>query len=108
MHALNLPANSFDQALLLQALPYTNQADRLFSELARVLRPGGRVLGSALGKHSFEAEVAAFGHRNLGFETVELQNFLAASGFVHISAKVVARERKAPHFDILIFSATRS
>lgn len=108
MHALNLPASSFDQALLLQALPYTNQTDRLFSELARVLRPGGRLLGSALGKHSFEAEVAVFGHRNLGFETVELQNFLAASGFINISAKIVARERKAPHFDILIFSATRS
>ena len=108
MHALDLPAHAFDQALLFQAIPYTNQAGLLFSELARVLRPGGRVLGSALGKHSFEAEVAMFGHKNLGFETVELQNFLAASGFVNISAQVVARERKAPHFDILVFSATRS
>ena len=108
MHALALPDNSFDQALLLQAIPYTDQAGLLFSELARVLRPGGRVLGSALGKHSFAAEVAVFGHKNLGFETVELQSFLAASGFVNISAQVVARERKAPHFDILVFSATRS
>ena len=108
MHALDLPAHSFDQALLFQAIPYTDQAGLLFSELARVLRPGGRVLGSALGKHSFEAEVSVFGHKNLGFETVELQNFLAASGFVNISAQVVARERKAPHFDILVFSATRS
>ena len=108
MHALALPDNSFDQALLLQAIPYTDQAGLLFSELARVLRPGGRVLGSALGKHSFVAEVAVFGHKNLGFETVELQSFLAASGFVNISAQVVARERKAPHFDILVFSATRS
>ena len=78
------------------------------ARMARVLRPGGRVLGSALGKHNFEAEVAVFGHKNLGFETVELQSFLAASGFVNISAQAVARERKAPHFDILVFSATRS
>ena len=108
MHALALPDKSFDQALLLQAIPYTDQAGLLFSELARVLRPGGRVLGSALGKHSYEAEVAVFGHKNLGFETVELQSFLAASGFVNISAQIVARERKAPHFDILVFSATLS
>ena len=108
MHALDLPANTFDQALLLQAIPYTDQAPLLFTELARVLRPGGRILGSALGKHTFEAEVAVFGHKNLGFETVELQSFLAASGFVNISAKLMARERKAPHFEILVFSATCS
>ncbi len=108
MHALDLPAHSFDQALLFQAIPYTDQAGLLFSELARVLRAGGRVLGSALRKHSFDAEVSVFGHKNLGFETVELQSFLAASGFINISAQVVARERKAPHFDILVFSATRS
>jgi ubiquinone/menaquinone biosynthesis C-methylase UbiE len=108
MHALDLPANTFDQALLLQAVPYTVTPFKLFAELSRVLRPGGRLLGSALGKHGFELEVAPFGHQNLGFETVELENFLAASGFSNISARVVTRERKSPHFDIIVFSATAS
>jgi SAM-dependent methyltransferase len=105
MHQLNLPDHSFDQALLLQALPYSQTPLRLFAELARVLRSGGKVLGSALGKHSFESEVAPFGHKNLGFEPLELEGLLAASGFTDISARQVARERKAPHFDIVVFSA---
>jgi ubiquinone/menaquinone biosynthesis C-methylase UbiE len=106
MHALELPDHAFDQALLLQALPYSHAPLQLFEELFRVLRPGGRILGSALGKHSFEADVAPFGHRNLGFDCEELEALLTQAGFQHVSARRVARERKAPHFDILVFSAT--
>lgn len=108
MHQLDLPDASFDQALLLQALPYSDAPEKLFNELFRVLRVGGRILGSALAKHRFEAEVAPFGHKNLGFTVSELEDLLAASGFDCATARRVARESKAPHFDILVFSALRA
>jgi ubiquinone/menaquinone biosynthesis C-methylase UbiE/DNA-binding transcriptional ArsR family regulator len=107
MHALALPDAQFDQALLLQALPYTQTPQRLFAAIARMLKPGGRILGSALGQHNFELEVAPFGHKNLGFTVAELETWLAQAGFEQISVHIASRERKAPHFDIIVLSAKR-
>lgn len=108
MHNLSLPANSFDQAMMLQALPYSESPLKLFGELARVLRPGGRVLGTALAKHMHENAVVPYGHRNLGHTIPELKSLMAAAGFGSSTVHHATRERKTPHFDILIFSATRS
>ena len=105
MHTLPLAPRSLDLALMLQALPYSESPLTLFAELARVLRPGGRVLGTALGKHAFEDAVVPYGHRNLGFDPAELKALLSQSGFVAIKASIATRELRAPHFDIVLFSA---
>lgn len=108
MHALPAAFSaSFDLALLLQALPYSDQPAQLMQEVARVLRPGGTILGSALQSHAFEAEVQAFGHKNLGFEPAAIERLLSEAGFTHVSVLRAARERKSPHFEVLVFTAKR-
>jgi SAM-dependent methyltransferase len=107
MHAPALAPASFDQALLLQALPYSDSPLKLFGELARVLRPHGDLVGSALAKHEYAEIVAPFGHKNLGFAQAELAKLLHAAGFEHVNVARAARERKAPHFEVLLFSAKR-
>lgn len=42
-HALPFVANSFDKVIFFESSGYTNNAPLLFSEVFRVLRPGGRV-----------------------------------------------------------------
>jgi SAM-dependent methyltransferase len=106
MHALAFPNASFDLALMMQALPYAQNPSHVFSTLKRVLRPGGKLLGSALGKHHHQEVVAPYGHKNLGFSASDLIQLLTGAGFVDASAKLVAREKRSPHFDILIFTAS--
>jgi DNA-binding transcriptional ArsR family regulator/ubiquinone/menaquinone biosynthesis C-methylase UbiE len=105
MHALDLPAAHFDQALLLQALPYSDAPLQLFREVARVLKPGAQVVGSALAKHPFADIVAPFGHKNLGFTPDALTEILREAGLATPQVFVASRERKAPHFDVIIFTA---
>jgi ubiquinone/menaquinone biosynthesis C-methylase UbiE/DNA-binding MarR family transcriptional regulator len=107
MHALSFAEQSFDQALLLQALPYTDKPQALFAEVIRVLKPGGMMLGSALGTHQFAQEVAPFNHKNLGFGAEELRKLLQASGLTDVHVELATRERKAPHFEVLVFTGKR-
>lgn len=105
MHALALPEQRFDQVILLQALPYSDAPDKLFSEVARVLKPGGQMIGTAIAAHGFEDIVAPFGHKNLGFGLEALKSMAQNAGFKNVQAHLATRERKAPHFDVLVFTA---
>ena len=108
MHALELPEHSFDQVILLQALPYSDAPEKLFAEVARVLKPGGQMLGTAIATHGFEETVAPYGHKNLGFSQDALKIIVKNAGFSHVSAYLAARERKPPHFELLVFTATKN
>jgi ubiquinone/menaquinone biosynthesis C-methylase UbiE len=108
MHALALPEQRFDQVILLQALPYSDAPDTLFSEVARVLKPGGQMIGTAIAAHGFEDVVAPFGHKNLGFKLDDLKSMAQTAGFENVQASIATRERKAPHFEVLVFTATKN
>jgi len=107
MHALALPEHRFDQVILLQALPYSDAPEKLFAEVARVLKPGGKMLGTAIAAHGFEEIVAPFGHKNLGFNQDALKALAQSAGFKDVQAYVATRERKAPHFEVLVFTAMK-
>ncbi|MDR3386186.1 MAG: metalloregulator ArsR/SmtB family transcription factor [Rudaea sp.] len=101
MQALDLGARRFDLVLLMHALTYSAQPAQAMSEAARVLKPGGRLLVTTLGRHSHRAAVAPFDHRNLGFRVDELRELAIRSGLKVISCARTTRERRPPQFEVL-------
>ena len=101
MHALPFADASFDLVVMMHALTYANRPAAAVVEAARVLRPGGRLLLSSLGKHAHVSAVAPFGHVNLGFTQKDLQKFIDKAGLSLQDAGTVTRERRPPHFEVV-------
>jgi ubiquinone/menaquinone biosynthesis C-methylase UbiE len=71
--------NSFDVVLLFEALYYVPDVAAFFSEAARVLRPGGRLLITSANKDLFDFTPSPYSHRYLG--VAELAGELSQHGF---------------------------
>lgn len=107
MHALDFPDAGFDLVLLMHALTYTERPRVVLNEAARVLRPGGLVLASTLGKHAHRKAVEPFDHRNLGFTTGELSKLAKGAGLSVLSSELSCRERRVPHFEVVSLLARK-
>lgn len=101
MHALRFADASFDLVVMMHALTYAEKPQLAVNEAARVLRPGGRLLLSSLGKHAHASAVEPFGHVNLGFTRKELQKFIEKAGLVLQDEGTITRERRPPHFEVI-------
>jgi SAM-dependent methyltransferase len=107
MHALPLSDAAFDAAMLMSALEFAHDPRRVLGEVARVLVPGGRLVGNALRAHGHGAAVAPYDHVQLGFEPADLRAWLDDAGFDVAACTPTAREARAPHFEVVTFHATR-
>ncbi len=105
MHEMPLGDDSFDVALLLGTLHFSNSPEQVLREAARMLRPGGRLVVNVLRRHVHVAESRAFGHVNTGFEPAELIAMLRSAGFSPRTCGVVSREKRAPHFEVVAATA---
>jgi len=105
MHDIPIPDASFDTVLLMHALTYTDEPQKVFNEASRVLRPGGRLLAATLQKHPHKNAVAAYNHLNLGFTEAALRNFCTESGLEPKSVRVSAVEKRTPNFEVLTLMA---
>ncbi len=101
MHALPFDDASFDLVVLMHALTYAARPAQAVAEAARVLRPGGRLLVTSLGRHEHRAVVETYGHVNLGFAAKDLKKFVEKAGLDVISLETVTRERRPPHFEVV-------
>ncbi|MCA9598708.1 MAG: metalloregulator ArsR/SmtB family transcription factor [Myxococcales bacterium] len=108
MHALPFDPSSFDQVLCSNALTYSDQPERVISEAARVLRPGGTLVLITLAEHAHEAVTRAYGHVRPGFAPKALERWLKAAGFSVLSCGVTSRERKKPYFEVVTAFADKS
>ena len=108
MHALDLGAQCFDLVLLMHALTYSEQPAKVIAEAARVLKPGGRLLATTLGRHAHRAAVEPFDHRNLGFRVEDLRGFAEKSNLQVVTCERITRERRPPHFEVLSLLARKS
>jgi len=108
MHALELGARRFDLVLLMHALTYSEQPAQAVAEAARVLKPGGRLLATTLGRHAHRAAVEPFDHRNLGFRTEDLRDFAQKAGLKVMTCERITRERRPPHFEVLSLLARKA
>lgn len=107
MHALPFKDNSFDLVVLMHALTYATKPAQAVAEAARVLRRGGRLLLSSLGKHEHKAVVESYGHVNLGFTEKELRKFAEKAGLDTANVETVTRERRPPHFEVISLTAVK-
>ncbi len=107
MHKLDLPAASFDLALMMQALTYAEHPAAAVAEAARLLRRGGRLLITSLARHEHRNAVAPYGHSNLGFSTRELEKMAEKAGLKVLECNAVTREKRAPHFEVISLHALK-
>jgi ArsR family transcriptional regulator len=107
MHSLPVPDAAFDTVLLIHALTYTKEAERVFSEAARVLRPGGKLLAVTLQEHQHAKAVEPFNHINLGFTTRQLEKFCTDAGLRVQTCTVSAIEKRTPNYSVLSLSAVK-
>lgn len=107
MHSLPVQDAAFDTVLLMHALTYTNEPEQVFSEVARVLRPGGKLLAVTLQEHQHAKAVEPYNHVNLGFTTTQLKRLCDAAGLKVKTCTVSAIEKRTPNFSVLSLSAVR-
>jgi ArsR family transcriptional regulator len=108
MHELPVADESFDTILLMHALTYTTQPQKVFNEAYRVLRPAGRLLAVTLQKHAHKSAVSAYNHLNLGFTEAQLRKFCTQAGLEPLSIQMSAIEKRTPNFEILTLMAGKS
>ena len=107
MHDLPVAEASFDTVLLMHALTYTTQAETVFKEAFRVLRPGGYLLAATLQKHAHKNAVEAYNHVNLGFTRTQLRTFCTSAGLEAQNVQVSAVEKRTPNFKVLTLLARK-
>lgn len=105
----NLPLsdNSFDVAVLSQALHHAKSPRTALLEARRILIPGGRVLVLDLLAHTEEWVRDQLQHRHLGFTEGELEELLGGAGFERVTIQRAARDPQPPHFMTLVATGVR-
>ncbi len=106
MHNLPFADQSMDTILLLHALTYTQEPQRVFDEAARVLKPSGNLLAVTLRQHAHTRAVSAFDHVNQGFSEAELQAFCQAAGLSVSFCTTSSVEKRTPNFAVITLMAS--
>lgn len=81
LESLPLDTGSLDAAVLFLVLPYVAEPASAFAEVARVLRPDGRLLLADMATHDREEYRQRMGHVWLGFSPEQLEEWLSDAGF---------------------------
>ena len=108
MQALPFDKPQFDLVLLMHALTYADKPGVAIAEGARVLRKGGQLLATCLGRHEHKAAVTPYGHVNLGFTEKELRRHAEKAGLIVLTCESVTREKRPPHFEVLTLLARKA
>ncbi|MEM9304326.1 MAG: metalloregulator ArsR/SmtB family transcription factor [Pseudomonadota bacterium] len=107
MHTLPFDDAAFDIVVLMHALTYTDRPGDVLTELARVLRPGGRLLLTTLKAHEHRGAVAPYDHVNMGFSAEDLDGLCGEGGLQAEHVGIVSRETRPPHFEVITLLARR-
>jgi ubiquinone/menaquinone biosynthesis C-methylase UbiE len=80
----------FDAALFHQVLHYLDDPQAAVAEVARVLKPGGRLLIADFAPHDLEFLRTELSHRRLGFSDREVGGWFAAAGLEPLLTETIA------------------
>jgi len=107
MHDLPAAPGTFDTALLLHALTYTQRPAVVLAGAVAALRPGGRLLAVTLERHRHHKAVAPYNHANLGFTAAHLRKLASGAGLEVLNCARSTVERRTPHFAVLTLLGRR-
>jgi SAM-dependent methyltransferase len=101
LQALPFGRERFDQVLAFNVLTYVEDPERAVAEAARVLRPGGELVVTALAPHPHREITDGYGHVHAGIAPNRLQEWLRAAGLAVDRCEITSREKRAPHFEVV-------
>jgi ArsR family transcriptional regulator len=107
LHALEIPAASFDLVVISQSLHHVEDPARVLGEAARVLRPQSRLVVLELLPHRETWVRERLGHRALGFKPESLGQVAAAAGFRGLRTDVPPHDAGSPFRVFILTGATR-
>lgn len=87
LESLPIDAGELDAAMLSLVLHYSPSPGRALAEVARVLRPRGRVLVVDMLPHDRQEYQQQMGHVWLGFSEKQITRFLAGAGFTEVRVR---------------------
>ena len=108
LEALPIDDARLDAATLMLVLHHVPEPERALAEVARVLKPGGRLVIVDMLPHDREAYKQQMGHVWLGFSEEHLQRSLRGSGFDEITVVPLAPDVKAKGPGLFVATAQRA
>jgi ArsR family transcriptional regulator len=95
LESLPIEAGELDAAMLSLVLHYSPSPARALTEVARALRPGGRVLVVDMLPHERQEYQQQMGHVWLGFSEKQMTRFLEGAGFGDIRFRMLPADPDA-------------
>ena len=108
LESLPIDAGVLDAAMLSLVLHYSPSPGRALVDVARVLRPGGRVLVVDMLPHERQEYQQQMGHVWLGFSEKQIGKFLTDAGFSDVRTRLLPADPEAKGPALFAAVATRS
>lgn len=108
LEALPLQAEELDCAMLSLVLHYSPDPVMALAEVARVVKPGGRLLVVDMLPHEREEYQQKMGHVWLGFSEKQMSRFLTGAGFDDLRIRVLPADPDAGGPGLFAAVATRA
>ena len=107
LEALPIENGELHAAMLSLVLHYSPDPSRALAEVARVLRPGSRVLVVDMLPHEREEYQQQMGHVWLGFSEKQITKYLAGAGFEDMRVRALPADPEAKGPSLFAAVATR-
>jgi ArsR family transcriptional regulator len=107
LEALPIDDNRLDVATLMVVLHHVAEPEAAMAEVARVLKPGGRVVVVDMQPHDREAYRQSMGHIWLGFSSHAVAGLLEAGGFDAVKVVPLPPDRRAMGPELFVATGTK-
>jgi ArsR family transcriptional regulator len=108
LESLPIDAGALDAAMLSLVLHYSPAPQRALAEVARVIRPGGRVLVVDMLPHDRQEYQQQMGHVWLGFSDKQIARFLSAAGFGDVRVRPLPADPDAKGPALFVATAVKT